>query len=348
MPGQMPHKNRDEIHPLLKSRLQEPKTVFFPGHRIRMNIIPMFLNVFAPWCVFIFCCGITSFWLLYKETNLVKGLLVVAFALSLALVFAAGVARAVSPEPTWFSYVALAILIATITGTASGVVNYNAYTRPFYAITDLKSVYQVDSSRELGKNLMDAGIVYFAANNKLDISRSWHFKQGRIYCVAPVITNGTGPLTQSYDFWVVGEDCCSTSTADFRCGPDWSNPATRSGIRVLDDESLPYYRLAVKQAESLYGLTSAYPIFFTWSKDPLAEIYRWREQAFTNFVFFVAVAFCFFFMGVMLASCKYAWLGRSASAYSADIYSDPDYRTMNHDYRTMHTQDIGTRSLAMP
>eukprot|EP00932_Pfiesteria_piscicida_P006364 SRR837773.1630.p1 GENE.SRR837773.1630~~SRR837773.1630.p1 ORF type:complete len:311 (-),score=79.90 SRR837773.1630:51-983(-) len=305
-----------------------------------MNIIPMFLNVFVPWGVFVFCCGLTSFWLLYKEPNLVRLLLMLIFGMAVALLLVAGVVRKQSPEPTWLTYVAISVLVAAIAGTACGLTNYTAYTRPFCAINDLKSVYQVDAGRELGKNLMDAGIVYFAANNRLDIGRSWHFKQGSVFCVAPVITNGSAPTTHSYDFWAVGQDCCSTSTADFRCGPDWSNVATRSGIRVLDDDAVPYYRLAVKQAEALYGITSSYPVFFTWSQDPLAEVNSWRAQAFTNYVFFMVTAFCVFLIGVMLASCKYAWIGRAASAYDADVLSDPDYRAANVG---RPIQAIGTR-----
>lgn len=34
--------------------LNKPKNVFSPGHRIRMNIVPMFLMVFIPWGIFIF------------------------------------------------------------------------------------------------------------------------------------------------------------------------------------------------------------------------------------------------------------------------------------------------------
>mmetsp|Transcript_82736 Transcript_82736/g.210483 ORF Transcript_82736/g.210483 Transcript_82736/m.210483 type:complete len:343 (-) Transcript_82736:72-1100(-) len=332
----------DEIHPLLKARLQEPKTVFVPGHRIRMNIIPMFLNVFLPWGVFVLCCGLTSFWLLYKESKLVSGVLMLIFTLSFVGVGVAAVARREDPEPTWFSYVALTVLLAAVLGTACGLSNYTSFSRPYYAIQDLKVVHQMDAGRELGQNLMDAGIIYFAANNKLDFMKSWHFKQGTVYCVAPVTTNGTVPLTESYDFWAVGQDCCSTSTSDFRCGPDWSSVKTRSGIRVLDAEALTNYRLAVQQAEALYGIVSAHPIFFTWSQNPLAEVNSWRLQAFTNYVFFVVAAFCVFLVGVMVATCKYACLGRAASAYATDFYSDPDYKTAHMGQPAL--QAHGTRA----
>merc|ERR1712226_1286683 len=100
------------------------------------------------------------------------------------------------------------------------------------------------------------------------------------YCVAPIVQkNLSMPVTHSYDFWVVGEDCCSTTSSDFRCG-QWRNPAARSGIRVLDTHDSMYYRLAVQQAETLYGIVSTHPIFFTWVEDPQAEVSSLHLQAF--------------------------------------------------------------------
>lgn len=173
---------------------------------------------------------------------------------------------------------------------------------------------------------MDAGILYFAQNNHLDSMKSWHFKHRSLYCVAPV-TNGATPGTQSYDFWAVGEDCCSTTTSDFRCGPDWGSLTARAGIRVLDADELQNYRLAVQQAETLYGVVATHPIFFRWSKDPLHEVNSWNEKAFKSYVYMVALAFVVSLLVVVLATCKFAWIGRASSAYAMDFYSDPDWKT---------------------
>eukprot|EP00405_Crypthecodinium_cohnii_P026169 CAMPEP_0206487768 /NCGR_PEP_ID=MMETSP0324_2-20121206/41892_1 /ASSEMBLY_ACC=CAM_ASM_000836 /TAXON_ID=2866 /ORGANISM="Crypthecodinium cohnii, Strain Seligo" /LENGTH=338 /DNA_ID=CAMNT_0053966421 /DNA_START=283 /DNA_END=1295 /DNA_ORIENTATION=- len=318
-----------EMHPLLKRRLEEPKTVFFPGHRIRMNVVPMFLNVLVPWAAFMICCALTSFWLLYTESRLVLTVLALVFALCFAMFALALAARKASAEPTWFSYIAIVTLIGAVAGTGCGVKNYFSYSRPYYAIKDLKVAHQVDAGRELGQDLMDAGILYFAKNNRLDHTRSWHFKHGTIYCVAPVTTNHSKPLTNSYDFWAVGEDCCSTGTSDFRCGADWATVNTRSAIRILDSEDDMYYRLAVQQAEALYDISSGHPIFFRWIKDPLAEINRWRAQAFKNFLVLVSMAFCFSLAGVTIATCGFAWLGRAKSAYATDFYSESDYKSLH-------------------
>mmetsp|Transcript_34708 Transcript_34708/g.91692 ORF Transcript_34708/g.91692 Transcript_34708/m.91692 type:complete len:343 (-) Transcript_34708:58-1086(-) len=320
---------QEDMHPLLKQRLHVPRTVFAPGSRVVMNIIPMLLNIFVPWGVFTFCHGLTSFWTMYHESHLVWSLLTLVFAVWLALLVMAIFARRGIAEPTWFTYITWAYGAAAFAGCLCGIGNYVEYTRPYYAIQDLKVAHQVDAGRELGQDLMDAGILYFAHNNHLDISRSWHFKHRTLYCVAPVITNGTSPLTHSYDFWAVGEGCCSTASADFRCGPDWSSATTRSGLRVLDDQVLANYRLAVKQAETLYGIVATHPIFFTWSEDPLTEVNNWNAQAYHNYIFMVVFTFVVSLFFVMVATCNYAWMGRAASAYAVDFYSDPDWKTAN-------------------
>jgi len=318
-----------EMHPLLKERLYVPRTVFAPGSRVVMNIIPMFLNVFLPWGVFVFCDGLTSFWTMYHEPHLVWSLITLVFAVGMVLMIMAAAARKNVAEPTWFSYVALAYAVAAGCGTVCGMGNYFTYSKPFYAIQDLKVVHQVDAGRELGQDLMDAGILYFANNNRLDIARSWHFKHRDLYCVAPVMTNGTRPLTHSYDFWAVGKGCCSTASADFRCGPDWNSVTTHSGLRVLDSDALANYRLAVKQAETLYGIVATHPIFFTWSEDPLTEVNSWNMKAYHNYIFMVVFTFVVSLAFVIFATCKYAWIGRAASAYAMDFYSDPDWKTAN-------------------
>merc|ERR1719401_574416 len=138
---------------------------------------------------------------------------------------------------------------------------------------------------------MDAGIVYFANGNHIDGSRSWHFKQDTIYCVAPILGANDKPETQTYDFWAVGKDCCVTGSSDFRCGQQQAG--IRSAIRSLDEDSLKFYRLAVQQAESLYDIVSTRPVFFEWAADPLVVIAEWKLDSFHLFLFYVAAFFVF-------------------------------------------------------
>jgi len=311
----------EDMPPQVKARLMKPHTVFAPGTRIKFNIVPMFLNLFLPWSLFTLCSGLSSGWLMYTEPGFVMVISSLIILLGLASLYQAVKARRLDPEPTWWSYTALSITVASVAGLICGSVNYVTLAKPFFEIMDLKAVHQVDARYERGQNMMDAGILYFAKGNKLDAQRSWHFMHHTQYCVAPIAASGKEPATHAYDFWAVGEDCCSMSSSDFRCG-EWSNSAARSGIRVLDDPALPFYRLAVQQAETLYGIQAAHPIFVRWSQDPLAEVNSWNAKAFRNYLFMVCFSFVVALLFVVLASSKYAFLGRAESVYGTDFLDD--------------------------
>lgn len=306
----------DGMHPLLKDRLHRQRSVFSPGHRLRMNILPMFLNVFVPWGVFVTVLGISSFWMMYTHAGLGLSLIGLCFCIWLLAVLIAVNRRKYDPEPAWFTYFCIMFGLAIFSAWIIGSDIFQRWTLPYLALKDLKVLGHLDASKELGQNVMDAGIVYFADGNKIDAMRSWHFKQGAVYCVAPIIKGEMGkgtPETGSFDFWAVGKDCCSVSSSDFRCGA-YNNPLARSGIRILDDKDRQFYRLAVEQAETLYGVMATHPVFFEWSQDPLAVVNSWNAKAFTTFVICVIAAFVLSLLGVAVASCKFAWLGRTAGA----------------------------------
>mmetsp|Transcript_86188 Transcript_86188/g.171120 ORF Transcript_86188/g.171120 Transcript_86188/m.171120 type:complete len:106 (-) Transcript_86188:29-346(-) len=66
-------------------------------------------------------------------------------------------------------------------------------------------------------------------------------------------------------------DCCSDHAANFHCG-DYSNMHARSGLRMFRDEELPWYKLALQQAEAAHGIRSQHPVFLTWLEDPSAGL----------------------------------------------------------------------------
>lgn len=315
------------MHPLIKDRLHRSRSVFAPGQRIRMNVLPMFMNIFVPWAFFISVLGLNAFWMPYSHPGGAYLLTALCIFFWLIAVLVAINRRKADPEPSWFSYFALSVGVAIFSAWALGTDIFNRYSLPYYEIKDLKVLGHVDASKERGQNVMDAGIMYFADGNTIDATRSWHFKQGSVYCVAPIIKGEPGKAvseTGSFDFWAVGKDCCAVSSSDFRCGA-FANPLARSAIRVLGDEDRRMYRLAVEQAETLYGVMATHPIFFEWSQDPLAVVQSWNGKAFTTYVIAVIAAFVIALLAVSVASCKFAWLGRSDSVYGEAVYSDPDY-----------------------
>jgi len=311
--------NPSEMHPLVKDKLMRPRTVFHPGSRIKMNILPMILNLFVPWGIFTFVCGICSSWVMYNQPGVVYMMLAITYLGWGMCLRKAAEARKDNPEPTWFTYVSLAVGIAVIAGTVCGMTLFQMYRRPFFQIRDLKVVRDLDAGKEYGQNWMDAGILEFKQGSRLDGLRTWHFKHGSLYCVAPIVVDDSKPETQSYDFWAVGQDCCSLSSSDFRCGA-WAQPGVRKAIRIVDDEASPFFRLAVKQAETLYGIVASHPIFFEWSYDPEAEVAGWNRKAFSNYIFMVCVAFvCSLFL-LAMATCNFAFIGRSGRM---EMFDDP-------------------------
>lgn len=303
--------------PLLRNKLWNQRSVFVPGSRMRMNVVPMFLNVFLPWGAFVLTCGTSSFWTMYAHPRLAWTVITFVFLFSGFATLNSIYMRKYDPDPTWYSYTAVAITVMAVWGTAVGQSNYSQWSLPYYQIQDLKTVHNIDASFTPGKNVMDGGLFFFNPGNHLDNTRSWHFKFKTNYCVAPIVTNSSAPLSQEYSYWAVGKDCCSMSSSDFRCG-SWGTLGAAGGIRVTGGSDLPYYRLAVQQAESLYGLTAPQPIFLTWSSSPAFEVAGWNQQVFKSYLIMVCFALVASVFAVTAMTCSYAWIGRGASAYAMD------------------------------
>jgi len=314
-----------KMSPLMEQRLGASKSIFAPGHRIRMNVVPMFLNVFVPWGVFVLCSGLASFSLMYTHPRIAWALIAAIFSLWLFSVVAAIAARRHDPDPTWFTYTAIAVGVMALLGTIFGTQNFSEWSRPYYELQDLKILHDLDASYTPGENVMDGGLFYFAPGNHLDHTRSWHFKFKTTYCVAPIITNSTAPLNQEYSFWAVGTDCCSLSASDFRCG-SWGVKGAAGGIRLTTQgEDLDYFKLAVQQAESLYSILAPNPIFLKWSSSPAAEINSWNSQVFKSFVVSACTALVFSIFSVAVMTVAYSWLGRSRSVYDVQFLSGDGY-----------------------
>lgn len=284
-----------------------------------MNFLPLILNVFLPWGVYCICCGLTSFSLMYERPKLVAVLIAAVFALWLACVHQAYWARRNNPDPTWYTYAAVAIGIAFFSGISSGLQNFNGQGAEYKQISSLKVVHKLDPNTATGLDVLDAGMVYFADNARLDGTRSWHFKQRRLYCVAPIVSNNS----RTIDFWAVGRDCCSIDSSDFRCGA-WGASNAHTGIRVLD-EDVPYYRLAVQQAETLYGIISTHPTFFRWSRDPITEVANMGQAGFKTYRVQASFAFVLCLAGVGIMAFRFAWLGRYSSTYQMHLMGHPGY-----------------------
>lgn len=318
------HEEESDMHPLLKERLGKPRSNFIFGRRIRMNIVPMFLTVFIPWGVFVFASGVCGFSMLYKRPVLAETCICLLGVFWLVTVAIAIRARKHEPDPTWYTYLAIITGLMLVSGLGCGLNMYTSHVKPYLQLSDLKVAKNVDASRASGENYMDTGVIYFGKGNDIDSQRTSHFKLGTMYCVAPIVTNGATPETLSYDFWVVGKDCCAVGASDFRCGA-WSTGSARAGIRVMSDEDQTYYRLAVDQALTTYNIASQHPLFFEWAVDPLTDLAIWNRRCYRNYLFGNGVAFVVCLFGMCMAAAKFAFLGRGPWKKGFELYQDPRF-----------------------
>lgn len=197
----------------------------------------------------------------------------------------------------WELFLCFACVAAVLAGIVVGDFNYFYNTEPYYSLLGLD--YEPDVNPSLsGVAHMDTGRFLFTNGSKLDLSRAMSLRMRDVYCVAPVIWDspkvGANP---SYDYWAVGMNCCSPTQpqADFNCG-EARSVAASAGMRLMDDGSRPWYRMAVQEAEAAYDIAAAHPIFLHWVQDPLAEANGRSERGMrllieSFFSFLAAMAF---------------------------------------------------------
>lgn len=233
-----------------------------------MNIEAILFSFLVPCLVF---CGVYAAFS-FHVARVIAGLLVALEVLAsgaLALQ-AARRKRAAETQPgsLWYTVLFVTSVLAVVLGTSFGTRNYNMNLVGYYELQHLNSYAKVDPARTSGAQVQDAGRVEFTRGSQISTSRAMSFTSSEVYCVAPIVGGST---PSSYDFWAVGMNCCSSKGGgDYRCG-EHDNPNAHSGLRVMRESSLQYYRLAVQQAEATFQLHSQRPLFFSWTDDAAAD-----------------------------------------------------------------------------
>jgi len=281
--------------------------VFVDGQRKRVNLVAIVLNVFLPWIMFSGVYMMVSFKFHYQRPG-TMWLIVLACAFFVLMVASLGYkSKSRNRTPMWFTFATISLSIALVMAVVGGEWNYEYYTKAAYTINALNTYPHVNPAVERGTQLMDAGKVYFADGAKLDFAKGMGFKEEDIYCVVPITSGPAGSKLDTYDFWAVGVNCCSGG-ADFKCG-EFNNPKARSGMRQINDDQRPFFRLAVQEAEAAYNIKATHPIFFTWVQDPLADMERLAVEGWRIYI----VGVCCFFgvnaLAVGLAVVGFSKLG---------------------------------------
>eukprot|EP00927_Polykrikos_kofoidii_P083751 TRINITY_DN864_c0_g2_i1.p1 TRINITY_DN864_c0_g2~~TRINITY_DN864_c0_g2_i1.p1 ORF type:complete len:258 (-),score=26.37 TRINITY_DN864_c0_g2_i1:50-823(-) len=185
-------------------------------------------------------------------------------------------AQQLSRQEDWWLFILTTCLASFIVAVIFGQWNFFNHTAHYYNLQNLSAYTAVNPATTLGQEIMDAGQVTFAPGTSIDVKKSMGFRNEETYCVAPIA--GSGSL-ETYDFWAVGINCCSSKMSDFNCGGSANRSAIIGGLRVLNDDDRPFYRLAVQQAQSSFNIRATHPLFFYWTTDPVDQHNRYHRDA---------------------------------------------------------------------
>lgn len=169
----------------------------------------------------------------------------------------------------WHLYLGTLCLTGLISGSITGIYNYQANTFRYWAFDEYRQYSNVLPS-ELAKAHTDAASIRFAEEARVDTTKTVGYKAGHVFCVAPIIDD-SGPGTP-VEYWAAGRDCCS-KRSKFACDDVWS-PYAKSGVVMREAGGLVpsdrnFYMKAVLEASAAYDLVSAeHPLFVSWVTEP--------------------------------------------------------------------------------
>lgn len=256
--------------------------------RSSLDLSPLykaFLHLVAPPCIFLCVTALLSF---HVHFQLGLG----TWLLALVSLWPYQLARKSEAralefrlDRTWPRLSQLLFLVAAVAGMLFGGLNYIYYAWPSYSLDGLRTYSDLDATDVSSQRVMDAGRVTFAAHSHLLTDLAMSYTEGETYCVAPITTmQGMAQDTRPgrFELWAAGVGCCSPGQSNFHCG-DFDKPNARSGLRVVDETQLRYFKLAVQQAEAAYHLEVGQPMFFTWLEDADRSLGNYFHLSFKMF-----------------------------------------------------------------
>lgn len=210
-------------------------------------------------------------------------------------------------DDTWYMFLAIAIGLSCLLGLVLGLYIYGNFSEKFYKLSRLHTHKNVDPVLE-GKAYLDTGAIYFKKDSYVSTAQSIGYKDGNIYCVAPIKFGND--LVKNFDFWAVGVNCCDGFPGNFNCFDHRADSFAHGGLRVVDDGAIPFYRLATQQMGVEFLRSSRNPIFVEWMRDPEAKIRSYFNDARNTWIIgFVVFALCEIAAVVFLAN--YFWKERN-------------------------------------
>jgi len=181
----------------------------------------------------------------------------------------------------WYLIYCVLIVWSFVGGLVMGDRIYFQQSYAWFTYQDLGNYVEVDPAKARGQSYMDAGTVIFKTGTIVSKPNARAYKNQKVYCVAPIVgqplstnSNFELPPSGTVDFWAVGIDCCLPSGEKFSCGVQLDSSETQAlpaGLRLLREDERAFYRLAVQEWTTEFGLPARHPLFFYWSSDPVRE-----------------------------------------------------------------------------
>lgn len=198
------------------------------------------------------------------------------------------------------------MVVAVVAGAFCGNYNYETNLENYWNLA-LKQEYTNVLPDESAKSHVDASLLIFSPDAKVDVTRPTMFVAGETYCVAPVVSSVE--LTQAkIQYWAVGKDCCD-SRQGFACDGA-GNPGAHAGI-VLHGGDDPWdrdaqnYAAATRMAAESLSLTSAEgALFVRWVGDVEEALNGYLSAAWVTWAYQIGICYAIFFgLGVVTLLC---------------------------------------------
>lgn len=164
-------------------------------------------------------------------------------------------------------------IVACVLAVCMGSFAYHAYMEQYWWMETGRHYANLNATSPAGSHL-DGSLLHFHDTSAVDTTKAVGFRDGTVYCVAPVLDD-----TQSkrVEYWAVGKDCCD-QRGDFLCD-DASDPTASNAVVILGGTMLlpgqeqtrnKHWIRAVREAEAAHDLASSEgAMLVRWVRDPV-------------------------------------------------------------------------------
>lgn len=278
--------------------------------RHKLNVPSVLGAIFGPTLLFAVVFWVLSFKMHYQSPGEAYFIVVIAFLMVCVFGYSAWEASDrmrrgdTSRYPSWFVVMFSTMCLGWVLAVTMGYANYKINMVNYYDVMTLNSYAGVDPSKMQGQQMADAGRVMFEPGVVLNLGMGGFLMNTDQYCVAPIVSNISLPLS-SYDFWAVGINCCRKG--EFQCG-EYNNPHADGGLRTLqyDTATRDFFKLAVQQVEAKFHIQALHPIFLHWVEDPTGKTNAYRDSGFDHYLLGVLCFLAFQVLVVLGLSLLYS------------------------------------------